>query len=330
LSARVKGSGWMADFTRDGQRYREFGFQSELEAVAWEAQARVALAKGQHLPLGPSPTKTKRLSIRDHVRYCGRTHWMDHKSGSKSTRNAELFAEFIGPDVPVGEALTTVAINDYVEELKADETSGSTINRRLAAVSVLIYHAKALDLIDRDPLLPWQKEGKNRLRYFTEDEAKAIIATTEFWGYANEARLFRFLLDTGCRVGEALKLSPNRDIHRISPERLTVTFGDTKNGDDRTIPLTARAYESARLGGFTGLNRWGLRSLWERLRTHHEFIGTASLHTFRHTCASWLVQRGVELYRVQKWLGHKSMVTTQRYAHLSPRHLEGMVDVLED
>lgn len=38
----------------------------------------------------------------------------------------------------------------------------------------------------------------------------------------------------------------------------------------------------------------------------------------RHTRASWLVQRGVSLYEVQRILGHESCQTAQRYAHLQP------------
>ena len=41
-------------------------------------------------------------------------------------------------------------------------------------------------------------------------------------------------------------------------------------------------------------------------------------HAMRHTAASWLVQAGVDLYRVQALLGHESFRTTQRYAHLAP------------
>lgn len=41
-------------------------------------------------------------------------------------------------------------------------------------------------------------------------------------------------------------------------------------------------------------------------------------HSLRHTAASWLVMDGVDLYRVQAFLGHESFRTTQRYSHLAP------------
>jgi site-specific recombinase XerD len=53
------------------------------------------------------------------------------------------------------------------------------------------------------------------------------------------------------------------------------------------------------------------------------------IHSLRHTCASRLVNAGVDLYVVCKWLGHSSIQITERYAHLNPDKLVHAVEVLE-
>ena len=58
-------------------------------------------------------------------------------------------------------------------------------------------------------------------------------------------------------------------------------------------------------------------------------ISGASFHTLRHTCASWAVQAGESLVKVQKLLGHSSFATTLRYAHLSPDHLKDTVGAID-
>jgi integrase len=70
---------------------------------------------------------------------------------------------------------------------------------------------------------------------------------------------------------------------------------------------------------------------WDRLRSHlnldhdKQFV----VHALRHTCASRLIQRGVPLAVVQKWMGHKAIQTTLRYAHLAPDSLRVAMEALE-
>ena len=51
-------------------------------------------------------------------------------------------------------------------------------------------------------------------------------------------------------------------------------------------------------------------------------------HTLRHTFASHLVMRGVPLTAVQMLMGHSSVNTTMRYAHLAPSTLRAAIDLL--
>ena len=49
-------------------------------------------------------------------------------------------------------------------------------------------------------------------------------------------------------------------------------------------------------------------------------------HTLRHTCASRLVMAGVDIRTVQEIMGHKTLVMTMRYSHLSGDHLNQAIN----
>ena len=51
-------------------------------------------------------------------------------------------------------------------------------------------------------------------------------------------------------------------------------------------------------------------------------------HSLRHTYASWMIEEGADLYTVQKLLGHKTNVMTQRYAHMSENRLRDATKAL--
>ena len=52
-------------------------------------------------------------------------------------------------------------------------------------------------------------------------------------------------------------------------------------------------------------------------------------HDLRHTFATRLAQRGIDIYKISKLLGHKDIRMTQRYAHHCPESLRDGVQVLE-
>jgi site-specific recombinase XerD len=57
-------------------------------------------------------------------------------------------------------------------------------------------------------------------------------------------------------------------------------------------------------------------------------LGHVRLHDLRHSAASEMVNGGIDLYTIGGVLGHKSQVSTARYAHLAARRLKSAVGTI--
>ena len=147
-----------------------------------------------------------------------------------------------------------------------------------------------------------------------------------------------FAVHTGMRQGEILNLQ----WQDVDFARSTLVVMKSKNGMRRTLPLNSVVYEllaakQAKTGATEG--RVFTTPLGNELKVRflvREFckardrarIPDFRFHDLRHTFATRLVQRGVDLYKVQRLLGHKTQHMTQRYAHHSPESLRDGVNVL--
>ncbi len=70
-------------------------------------------------------------------------------------------------------------------------------------------------------------------------------------------------------------------------------------------------------------------ALVRRCGLQAESPSNITLHTLRHTFGSWLAIQGVPLRAIQKLMGHKSVNTTERYAHLNLENLGTAVQRIE-
>jgi integrase len=334
--ARQRGTTWQADIIlRSGKRLRPGGFQSEADATLWEAQARVADERG----LEPPPVHGRSTAVTGSSMSLGDLRkrvmataapdgWKGTKAIDTADENSAMVVKFFGADMGVA-SIDVNEVDRYVAALGDAGNSGGTINRKLAALSKMLKFAKHRGLIAAMPHIARQQEAEGRLRYLTWEEEARALAVLELMGEHDVRQLVIFLLDTGCRVGEALALT------QADAEGTTVTFWVTKGGKPRTVPLTPRAkaavacFETLEGGPFSWCPYWRVRSIWEKACAKLGVsFGDVVLHTLRHTCCSRLVQAGWDLARVMKWMGHKNIQTTLRYAHLAPDDLKDMTGAL--
>jgi site-specific recombinase XerD len=252
--------------------------------------------------------------------------------GSKPMANAKLVLD--GMDwweLPVTH-VTEKALSEAWEHFRAKRNSESTINRKKSSVRVLLNLALRRGYIDRIPegLRPKSELNSGRVAYLKKHEEKELLDALRLFGQDELLDFCVVLLDTGARVNEALSIR-RRDLHDG-----TVDIDTLKGGHYRRIELTDRAEKALwRLveSDFEGVTQNRLNAFWNtKIRP---FLGREKdkdfvPHILRHTCCSRLVMGGMDLAKVQYWMGHKSLATTQRYIHLSPKAAAGGRDILSN
>jgi integrase/recombinase XerD len=89
----------------------------------------------------------------------------------------------------------------------------------------------------------------------------------------------------------------------------------------KLIPTTAALWLSV-----TG-RRLSYQMIAERIGDYASQAGvTASVHTFRHCCATHLLRGGASLRHVQQLLGHRDLNTTELYTHLELQDLQQAIE----
>lgn len=211
----------------------------------------------------------------------------------------------------------------------------STVNRFLAALSVVLHHAHTRAWIPAVPHIPYFAEPKGRIRWIATDQARALLR--ELPSHLN--RMARFALATGLRKSNVITLTWSQvDIDRavawVEPE-------DAKAGKALAVPLNADALQV--LQECTGLHKtrvFTYKQIDPPKRPGHfkprpvAGIGIAfnkacaragidnfTWHDLRHTWASWHVMNGTPVEVLQRLGGWADLKMVMRYAHLSPGHL---------
>jgi site-specific recombinase XerD len=216
------------------------------------------------------------------------------------------------------------------------EVRPASVNRELAFLKRTYNVAIADGLLETNPVrqVKLLKENNARVRYLTDEEEIRLRAEMGETHWAVVA----LALNTGLRRGELFAL--RWDAVDFTANVLTIPR--TKAGRARHVPMNAavRAILGAResrlrspyvLPSAKGSTMLDAHNFINRVFTparKRTGIEDFRWHDLRHTFASRLVMRGVDLRTVQELLGHTDIRMTLRYSHLSPAHLLAAVERL--
>ena len=162
---------------------------------------------------------------------------------------------------------------------------------------------------------------KPRNRRATQEELSILIAHANKQRNTYISTIIQFAVETGMRRSEILKLK----WIDVNLETRIASLYDTKNGDDRHIPLTKTAVQL--LSNLTQLSDFVfpisancLRLAWERCRKKSNIKGLR-FHDLRHEAVSRYFEMGLSVPEVALISGHKDVRQLFRYTHLKPESL---------
>jgi len=143
---------------------------------------------------------------------------------------------------------------------------------------------------------------------------------------AKVRREYRELRADGLLVWEVVETLAAR--HHCSEERVVFVAGEAREVLDRLYRERRNESNDLVFPGTGGgkLNGQYVSKRFRHYRRMAMLPKNIRFHSLRHTYASWLVEGGVDLYRVKELMGHSSIQTTMRYAHLAPDNLRNEVE----
>ncbi|MEC4727244.1 tyrosine-type recombinase/integrase [Shewanella sp. D64] len=294
---------------KNGKRYRK-SFTTRAEAIKYE---KYISAQHHNKSWLDAPVDKRNLSelINKWFFY----HGQNLKEGEHTQKKLLKMCKDMGD--PQAFQITKKFYLDYrqVRLLKIKPKTANLDYERLRNVfSVLI---DAGDYAGENPIsaLSKVKEPARELSFLTTEQINALLA--ELCG--DMSIIVKICLSTGARWGEAQKLTRSQ----VLKDRLT--FVDTKNGKNRTIPigldlrteiLNVQSDDGPRLFSDCYVE---FREIMKRM--NFGLPKGQSSHVLRHSFASHFVMNGGNILTLQKILGHSTILMTMKYAHLAPDHL---------
>ncbi|RMH38362.1 MAG: site-specific integrase [Nitrospirae bacterium] len=331
ISADGKGR-WYVRIWIEGKEKRLGPFERKTDAKLMYHKIKTEQAEGRFFPErynknGTIPAEAwideycdrlatsgkTRSTIRDERYYA---HWWKLKLRGK--RLAEI---------------TPSLLDSIKGQLRSEGKAPQTVHHYLKFLRHVLNVAIREGRLSSNPFsrITMPKVSQGRTRFLTiEEEAKLLEAL------GPHAYLARLAILTGLRKTELFSLTWNQ----INLQQRLITLPRTKSGHVQYVPLNSEAAEIFANLQTTQRSKWVFPSK-NPLRhiNSYNFYGRVFLpavrraglegvtwHSLRHTFASRLAMSGQSPSTIAALLRHSSLDLVQRYAHLSPNHLQQAIE----
>ncbi len=305
---------WTYDFWHLGKRYRK-RFESRSSALKAEAQKR--------LELNVNPNQDERVTFKSAAQLFFDNHSRPNKNAWQDDKGKIEYLNGLFGDKKLAD-FTSFDIQLMRNKLQEKGLSSATIDKYHALVKTIFNKMKQWRRFNgNNPAceVKLKRGASAHIRFATQDELRQLeehLKADVIFPY------YVIALHTGMRRSESRNMKwedinlSSRDIfvptsksgksrhipmNDVTFNLLTMLYGSGKDPQSKVMPEYSPEYISHRF----------IRAC-KRLK-----IRDFRYHDLRHTFASYLVMGGVNIHTVSRWLGHATIVMTEKhYTHLSP------------
>ena len=267
--------------------------------------------------------KVHRFTVNDAI-----TDWMEYRR-KKGIRPKTLeinknglnhFTAVIGGNCPL-KAINVNMMDTFVDSLMSKGLSINSVNIHIRTVKAMFMHFWKRDRIVRIPLIEQLKKEEENPIYISDNEFQSIMELE--WLGMFYKQVFYFYRETGCRLREPL-------ISDLDGDWLDIP-NLSKGKKPRSIQLS-RSLKAIYLelmnwydNGYGSNLKDPAINISKTFKKALRVIGaneSKKFHSLRHTFAVRRIVEQVPVFKIQKMMGHSSIITTEGYLKLELKRLE--------
>lgn len=275
--------------------------------------------------------------IEDFLSYLGSERGLAQNTLISYRRDIQMFSALLQKrGVLSWEGVSEEEVISFLSVLKQEEYATSSICRALVAVKMLLRFLKREKAISKDATLHLDSPKMWQLipEVLTIAEVDALLKAPDASSLAGarDRAVLQMIYASGLRVSEVCCLN----VHDVDDKIVRVKG---KGGKERVVPVAKSAVDATdhylthfrqHQDGQEALfvsekgKRIDRTAVWKRVKFYAKAAGISkeiSPHTLRHSFATHLLENGADLRVIQEMLGHASIATTDRYTHISQKHL---------
>lgn len=318
-----RGKSWYVDYLYKGKRTRKSVGRSKRVAELKLKDIELRIAKKEHLGIDDE----RKILLKDFVK-----DYLEYSSANKTYESHRRDKTSLKNLIPVfGDLylfkITTQMIEHY-KSRRLNKVEPATVNRELSCLKHIYTKAIEWGYVKENPArkVKLLKEPVGRLRYLEMEDIHRLINSC-----SKELRpIVLVALNTGMRKGEILNLK----WENIDFKNRLMSLEKTKTNERRIIPMNDLLFKTIKKLLRKSEYLFPYKNNGIPLKNVRKSFASAlkkaniedfRFHDLRHTFASQLAMNGFNLITIKDLLGHKSLRTTMRYAHLSRSHLRDAV-----